>query len=129
MRMPNGVPWLIFLVGALGAGTGCGNDVAHDDDFLDCAADKCDSVGPLTVSRRWIPEGGFIRVTLAAGHTLSVEPSGNMTSPPALPAAVASACKATSPAVGRAGAPPGASPISARTSSTVRTRSASRSRP
>jgi hypothetical protein len=64
---------LLALLASIAAG--CSDDGAGADDFLDCAAEKCDSVGPLTVSRRWIPVDGFIRVTLAEGHTLSVEPA------------------------------------------------------
>ncbi len=53
---------------------GCGGGEDAEDDFLACV-DKCDSVGPLTVARRWVPVQGFLRVVVDGEHDVVVTPS------------------------------------------------------
>ena len=54
----------------------CGG--AAEDDFLDCDG-KCDAVGPLTVSRTWVPVSGFVRAVVTGGHEVAVTPTDGVT--------------------------------------------------
>ena len=64
-------------LGLVALGAACGDDdgkpSADEAPFLPCEG-KCDSAGPLSVSSTWVPEGGFVRATLAGDYELRVDP-------------------------------------------------------
>jgi hypothetical protein len=74
MRPIRRLPFPPFVLLALALAACGGGQATDEDDAFRCATEKCDQLGPLSVSRRWVPADGFLRVSLAADHTLAVAP-------------------------------------------------------
>lgn len=67
-------PAYLLLALCVITAAGCVTEADTDADFLQCF-DKCDGAGPLSVSARWVPVGGFVRATITGEAGLSVTPA------------------------------------------------------
>lgn len=68
--------WLVLSWVVLGWLAGACGGAGGDPRGAHAACEgKCDGAGPMVLSSRWVPQGGFTRVILAERYRLSTEPA------------------------------------------------------